>query len=257
MGSWGSIYNSMVYGLREHSAILSSLQEQVASGARILRASDGPSDAFQIAHLGLQCQTMNIYLKNIGQVLGDLEQASDAFLQLNDLLSTARSLMHQAASGTYTPEQRRANGEAVDQLLEQAVWLANLKVAGEYIFSGEDCTVQPYVVERTDGRITSVQYQGSTRSLYVPVALGVEEERKLVGEELFRSQDRQDPVFMGNTGAQAGTGTSTVRGDVWLTVTHGTTTYAGTTGVAAGSRSAPTGCLSGLRWRIRGARSLP
>jgi len=39
-----------------------------------------------------------------------------------------------------------------------------------------------------------------------------------VGEEVFRSNDRSDPVFLGSTGAAAGTGTASVRGDVWLTV---------------------------------------
>ncbi len=57
------------------------------------------------------------------------------------------------------------------------------------------------------------------------------QEGAMVGDEVFRSDDRQPPIFLGTTGAKAAAATSTVRGDVWLTVTHNATTYAGTTGV--------------------------
>jgi flagellar hook-associated protein 3 FlgL len=60
----------------------------------------------------------------------------------------------------------------------------------------------------------------------------------MVGEQVFGSYDRQPPEFFGDTGSTVGSGTSSVRGDVWLTVTHDTTTFTGATGVAAGTDSA-------------------
>jgi flagellin-like hook-associated protein FlgL len=74
--------------------------------------------------------------------------------------------------------------------------------------------------------------------LNVPVAPGVQQSGALVGDNVFRCDSRETPVFLGNTGAKAGAGTSSVRGDVWLSVTHDQTQYAGNTGVAAGSGSA-------------------
>jgi flagellin-like hook-associated protein FlgL len=46
-----------------------------------------------------------------------------------------------------------------------------------------------------------------------------------IGDELFRSDSRSEPVFVGETGAKAGTGTSSVTGDVWLTVTGSAGNY--------------------------------
>jgi flagellin-like hook-associated protein FlgL len=46
-----------------------------------------------------------------------------------------------------------------------------------------------------------------------------------VGDNIFRSDDRSGPIFPGNTGAEAGTGTSSVSGDVWLTVIHDGSNY--------------------------------
>ena len=46
-----------------------------------------------------------------------------------------------------------------------------------------------------------------------------------MGDELFRSDEPGTPVFYGTTGASAGTGTSSVRGDVTLSVTGSAGAY--------------------------------
>jgi len=75
-------------------------------------------------------------------------------------------------------------------------------------------------VQRDDqGYITQVIYQGSAEERKVPVAAGVEISAVLSGPRLFSSQQRGDAVFYGQTGAAAGTGTSSAKGDVILAVT--------------------------------------
>jgi flagellin-like hook-associated protein FlgL len=83
-----------------------------------------------------------------------------------------------------------------------------------------------------------VTYTGSDQSSNVQVAPGVQQSGVLVGDNVFRCDSRGTPVFLGDTGAKAGTGTSSVQGDVQLSVTHDQTQYAGGTGVAAGADSA-------------------
>ena len=68
-------------------------------------------------------------------------------------------------------------------------------------------------------------YQGSTESRSVDVAPAVTIEAYDVGDDIFRMNDREEPIFLGDSGAQNGTGTSTVQGDVWLTVEHDGTNY--------------------------------
>jgi flagellin-like hook-associated protein FlgL len=46
-----------------------------------------------------------------------------------------------------------------------------------------------------------------------------------VGYDIFHSNDRGDPGFLGDTGAKAGTGTSNLEGDTWLTVTGSAGNY--------------------------------
>ena len=238
MSSWGSIHDKMMSGLRNHAQTLASLQEQVASGSRVLRASDGPTDTHRIMSLQSQSQSLEVYEGNVDRVIGNLEQADTVLQEMSDLLIQAKTLLTQAASETYTQAQRAANGEAINQLLDQAVWLANTEVLGQRLFSGDSTDRLPYVVEQSGGKTTAVNYQGSGSVSSVPVAPGVEQPGGMVGDKIFGSNNRETPLLFGNTGAAAGTGTSTVRGDVWLTVIHDTTTFAGATGVAAGASSA-------------------
>jgi flagellin-like hook-associated protein FlgL len=103
-------------------------------------------------------------------------------------------------------------------MLEQIVLLANTQQSGQYLFGGSKSGDAPYTVERTDGKITSVIYNGASDQRGIEVGPGVQMDILSAGDRIFCSDDRNDPVFSGVTGAKSGTGTSSVRGDVWLTV---------------------------------------
>ncbi len=254
MSGWGTIYNNMMYGLENHSQTLARLQEQIASGSRVIRASDDPSNAFQIMDIKSQTRTLEVYSENLDRIVLSLKQTYSVIQELSSSLSGedgARGKLTQAASGTYTDSQRSGLAVYFDTLLGHAISLANRKVLGQYVFGGDasDASV-PYVAQYEDGKIVSVTYEGGLRSISVPVASGVEQSATLVGEEVFRSDRRTEPIFYGDTGAAAGAGTSTVRGDAWLTVVHDTTTYGGATGVLAGSRSDDEDTIVGMSHKL-------
>lgn len=240
MSGWGSIYSGTVSAMQRHSAVLARLQAQASSGSRLLRVSDDPSDASRILHLREQSLTLEGYSKNLDYVVTTLEQASSSLQEISPMLSRIRELLTQAASGTYSASNRAAMGEEVESLLEQMVSAVNFKSLGRYIFGGADISSAPYSVERTAGTITAVTYGGSADDLPVPVAPGVRSSGLMVGDHIFRSRTPWWPAFLGNTGAQAGTGASTVEGQLTLQVTHVATTYNDTagTGILAGTNTA-------------------
>ena len=51
MAGWGAIYNNVTFALRSQAAELARLQEQAASGVRVVRASDDPANAYRILQL--------------------------------------------------------------------------------------------------------------------------------------------------------------------------------------------------------------
>jgi len=240
MSGWGAIYNNSTYALRLHTVNLARLQEQIASGLRVIRASDDPASAYRILQMRCQGRSMELYRQNLDRVYQDLEQAHQFLTQISLAVADARESLSQIATSTYGDAHRQILAEEIDSLLQQAVMWANSQHGGRYLFSGATVNTRPYEVEYSDGRMVAVRYRGSQQELPAPVGPGVSYSGVLVGENIFQGHDRQTPVFLGNTGAQPGAGTSSVCGGVWLTITHETTTYedGGSTGIAPGTSSA-------------------
>jgi flagellin-like hook-associated protein FlgL len=140
-------------------------------------------------------------------------------------LADARTQVTQIVGGIYDADGRARLAERLNDILEQTVSLANTQNAGQYLFGGDNTAGAPYSVVREDGRIVQVVYRGSEEARRVDVAPGLTIEAYHVGDAIFRTDDRQEPAFLGQTGVQAGTGTSNVRGDVWLTVEHDGANY--------------------------------
>jgi flagellin-like hook-associated protein FlgL len=140
-------------------------------------------------------------------------------------LADTKANLTEVVSGVNDEEGQARIAEWINSTLEQMISLANTKHAGQYLFGGNDTGTAPYAVEREGGMVTQVIYQGSDEARRIDVSPAVDVEGYWVGDDVFRVDDREDPVFLGETGAAAGTGTSSVRGDVWLTVTHDGSNY--------------------------------
>ncbi len=220
--SLDGIYNNTVWAIDSHTAALSKLQEQAATGQLISRASESPQDSHRLLGLYSDMRSMDSHLDTIGKVVASFETAS---------------VGAQNITGTFTDAQANfMNGLAIslpsslagviDGYLETIVLNANIDHAGVKMFGGDRSNVNPYDVTRdSQGRITQVTYQGSQSERMVEVASGVDSAATFVGDNMFRFDDRQAPEFMsddgaGNTktGLVAGAGTQTVRGDVTLIV---------------------------------------
>jgi len=216
MGTLSNIYNNVSFALSLHTEAMARLQEQAATGSRINRASDDPSAAYRVLGLNSQKALLENYMDTLVEVVSLLNISSTAIDSMKHALSkvTARLTGISGSSGT-----GGIAGE-VDNWLESIVSSANTNHMDQYLFGGSNTGLAPYAVTRTDGKITSVTYQGSLGDRDIEVAPGVESSAFYVGDDIFRSHNRGTPVFTGDTGAAAGTGTSTVTGDVWLTVTH-------------------------------------
>jgi flagellar hook-associated protein 3 FlgL len=220
-----NIYNTVSFALHLHTEALIRLQEQAATGSRINRPSDSPSEAYNVLSLNSQERSLQNYIDNLSDAVGTLEFSSTVIDDITSYISDAKLRISQVTSGTYDQQARERTAEAINDILEQIVALANTKHMNQYIFGGANTASAPYVVQRTNGEITNVTYQGSTQESDIEVAPGVKSSPFYVGDNIFCSNDRADPIFTGVSGAAAGTGTSSVRGDVWLTVIHDGTNF--------------------------------
>jgi len=225
MSGWGSIFNNTVSAIRGHTATLAKLQEQASTGLRILRPSDDATAASRIMQLRTQTRSLDTYTENIDSVILSLEQASATVESVSASLIRVGELVTQATTGTLQQANRDVIAEEIDGILRQVITEANHRSLGRYIFGGHRVSTSPYAIETDGDNITRVTYQGADTDLQVPVAPGVEYSGLLVGNDVFQSDSRGDPVFLGNTGVKAGTGTPSVSGDVYLALQHSNTVF--------------------------------
>lgn len=224
-GTLNNIYNSVSYALYQQAKALAGLQEQVSTGSRINRVSDDPSATYQVLGLNTQDRSLGNYIDNVSEVASSLEISSTIIEEMISYFVEATSRLTQVTGGIYDDEARKRTAEEINQMLEQMVLLANTQNMNQYLFGGGSSGTAPYVVERTDGEITRVIYQGSQDDRNIEIAPGMQSSFFYVGDDIFRSDNNGSAVFIGDTGAKAGTGTSSVKGDVWLTVIHDGSNY--------------------------------
>ena len=224
-GTLNSIYNNVSYALYIHSLEMARLQEQASTGSRINRPSDDPSSSYRVLTLNSQQISLGNHINNLTEALGTLELSSTVIQEIQSTVTDTKVRLTQVISGIYNDETRKQLADGINELLEQVVSLANTKHMGQYLFGGNNTTSAPYLAERTNGQITSVTYQGSLENREIEVAPGIRSSVFQVGQDIFHSDDRSDPLFLGDTGIKAGTGTSSIQGNIWLTVTGTTGNY--------------------------------
>ena len=234
MAGWGRIYNNANYALRVHSNLLARIQEQIGTGARLVRTSDAPADSYRVMHLNTQTASLQVYTENVETVASNFQTILDQLSSISNAVTAAQVSLSAAASDNNAAERDIYAGQ-INELLEQVAMEANFQTLGHYIFSGADVTTKPYEVVKDGDRIVAVNYQGSYDEMPVQVAPGTEYSGTLVGDRVFRRDHREPPVFFGSTGAAPGAGTPSVRGDVWVSVSHTSTDFTG--GFASGTDS--------------------
>jgi flagellar hook-associated protein 3 FlgL len=217
-GSLSGIYDNISYSLQLHGREITQLQEQASTGNQVNRASDDASVAYRILGLNSQNASLSTYQDNVTNLIGNLEMSATITTNMASQLASVQTVLTQIVGGVYDPDSRARIADELNSTLEQMVTLANTKQGNQYLFGGNNTGAAPYTVVRNNGQITQVNYQGSQEGMRVGVAPGLEIDACQVGDDVFNSHSRGAPVFLGATGAAAGTGTSSTQGDVWLTV---------------------------------------
>ena len=224
-GALTNIYNNINFALHLNTEAMNRLQEQASTGSQVNRTSDDPSAAYRVLGLNAQAKSVENYSDHLSDTISVLELSSTVLNQMLSSFRDTKGSLTQIANGIYNESARDRAAEAVNHTLEQMVMLANSEHTDQYLFGGGNTGSAPYLAQRTDGEITSVTYQGSYENRNIEVAPNVQSSAFYVGDDIFRSDERAAPVFVGSTDAAGGTGTSSVRGDTWLTVTGSAGNY--------------------------------
>ena len=144
------------------------LQQQVSTGQRITTASDDPKAMRRVLDLRNQQGQLRQYQDNITTVRENTNVVYSTVQGLKKLSDRASEIAV-IADG---PSALNAYSKEVDQLIEEAVRLANSKHREVYIFSGTQGSTQAYTATRngTTNQISGVTFGGNDSSAKIDIA---------------------------------------------------------------------------------------
>ncbi|MHB1310473.1 MAG: flagellar hook-associated protein FlgL [Gemmatimonadaceae bacterium] len=126
---------------------MDTAQVQLTTGHRVQSASEDPSAASVVMQNDSQLRAITQYQRNVGNAKQRANLEEGALDQLTSLLNRAREITISQAGDTASPATRQAAGAEVNQLLAQAVQLADTKIGDEYLFGGNTSGTPPFSVD--------------------------------------------------------------------------------------------------------------
>ena len=165
--SFGNDFRTQIAKLAERQM---GVQRQIATGQRIDSPSDDPQAMRRVLDLRAELRVLNQYRDNIGKVR---ENSTVAYSSLNAMkkLNDRAGEIATMADASKPTEALQAYGKEINQLLEEAVRLANTKHRDVYIFSGTNSTTATYSTTRdANGDITGVTWGGNSNTSKVDIA---------------------------------------------------------------------------------------
>ncbi len=128
-------YNNASTRMSKMNARASELMTQITTGKKVIKPSDDPAAAQQIAELDRRDADAQVYSANMTLASSLLDQADSVLKQIGTQLTRATELATQAANGTQTDATRKIIGSELSSIVDSLVTLANTKnVRGQPLF---------------------------------------------------------------------------------------------------------------------------
>ena len=131
-------------GLMANAAAMDHAQAAVTSGKRVTTVSDDPGAAIGVMSSGSSLRALDQYRSNVQQASTRVAAEDSVLQQIGDLLNRVKELGVSQATATATDDSRAAANAEMKQLFDQIVTLGNTKFGDEYLFGGDQTTVQPF-----------------------------------------------------------------------------------------------------------------
>lgn len=216
-----------------HGSRVALYNAQMTSGLKLTKPSDDPAATRSLLGVRSALNRMETELGNITATRQRLQVANTALLESKEIMVKVKDLMLQARQTTEDTD-RQALAEELTSLRHRLIGLANTRHNGEYLFGGAANNAAPFEVA-DGGRVT---YVGADARGSTEIRATTRMDVLYSGAEIFQPRERQATTFRGLTGAAPGAGVDSAAGYGELQVIHTSTTYAGGSGITAGTGSA-------------------
>ncbi len=156
----GYKYENYIDNLNYAMEKLAKINEKISSGMNVNKPSDAPEKIGRIIDISTSIANIEQYSKNNDEVKKYLSTTEQVLISLNDLFKRASTIAIKGANETLTLSERQILAMEVDNLLKQALAVANTQLEGKYILSGFKTLTEPFTPVYTGDLITDVNYNG-------------------------------------------------------------------------------------------------
>lgn len=169
---------------------------ELTTGKALSQPSDDPAHVAQDLDLRNQIALGNDTVTNLANINGQMTATDGAMSSLVSVLQGARSLAVQGASDTMTAAQQKSLGDQVNQLLNEAIGLANTQYDGQYVFGGTASLGKKPVVA-TGSPVSGVTFSGNMQAVTQQFVGGQSAQTNVTLQQAFNygSSDGSPNVF--------------------------------------------------------------
>lgn len=155
--STGLFYDRAVSQLTTSKSDLAKLQEKVATGKELNRASDSVDTAVNVSRLKSAIANLDGFADSLNAV-NDKLRVEESYIQgVTDVLTKIKTLTIQGANASYNASDRAVIALEIRELTDEIKNLANgIDPSGNYLFSGTRVRTAPYQEDESG----IIRYQG-------------------------------------------------------------------------------------------------
>ncbi len=202
------MYDQSVFLMMSKQSKLSHLEQQLATGKKIVTAKDDPVASGAAVGMDRILAELEQLGANAGNAQNRLGLQENALTQAGDLLQRVSDLSIQANNAALSADDRKAVANELKSIKEQILALSNTTDgSGRYLFGGAADGAAPFTLSNG-----SVIYNGDQNQRQVEVAPGTFIKDTLPGSEIFLRIRTGDGTVDG--GAVAGNAGQAVLTDV-------------------------------------------
>ena len=163
---------------------MAKLQAQIATGRRVSTPSDDPDAAERILRLKNTIARNEQFQSNVADAQTMLQATEQALNRFTDMMLEAKDILTRARSGGRTRELGTL-ADQLDQLIADAVQVANTRFNGKYLFGGVQTTDPPFILAPDRSGVT-INPNGITGDIKVMVNEGAPQKINIDGQEAFQ-----------------------------------------------------------------------
>ena len=155
----------MLHVINDRNYDMSKLQQEIATGKRLLRPSDDPVDVANTLKLETKLKEFTQFKKNINDGISYMNVTGSSLESMDTLMQRIRELAIQGSSDTLNATDRSYINKESTQLFRQLIALTNTQFKGDYIFSGTNTKTPPYQVDQSVS-LTAQDYTDSKMAYF-------------------------------------------------------------------------------------------